>query len=524
MLKTGILGKTESFSTNVDIIRRQAITRPNDVPADMTWARCVISADGTTAAVSAYQYDKVANLCKWSAVFVFVKSASGWTRQAKLEPDSQVSGAWFGFSLSLNADGNTLAISTSHPLHSNNPYIDIYVYVRSGSVWDRQSKFLNGDGTSSAYQYRSVKLSYDGRTLFVGSRGDRTDATFTAGKGAVYVYSKTGSSWNLQATLVPGVNTADSAFGDGDISISQDGRTLAIPAGGYDGGINKTDDGRLFVFVKNQDGAWVQSSVIGAEPGIGYLKFGHESSLSSDGNSIVIGVSSFGNKPSGCFAYKRISNSWALQGFLPTDKQDPSLQLKEKAQLLDPGNTNDWYQSSFARGSLSISGDRCLVTDVYSNGNGDFIRSGEMYLYQKFGTIWQRVLCISETASDLNQFGWSSAIYPDGKGAILTEQGTGNFYIYEFGDPLQSATVYKVPANVKFASVDIDTCGNGVSAFIAPSNFSDGKDCTVVVKTDKKSRATSAKSNVILGPGESVLFAHNNDAAASCVVTGIEHN
>jgi hypothetical protein len=118
----------------------------------------------------------------------------------------------------------------------------VYVYSRTDATWTQQA-YVKASNTDSEDSFgRSVSLSSDGNILAVGASyedsnaigidGDQSDNS-SGTTGAVYVYSRTGSTWAQQAYVkasnTQAINTGGDAFG-GSVSLSSDGNTLAVGA------------------------------------------------------------------------------------------------------------------------------------------------------------------------------------------------------------------------------------------------------------------------------------------------------
>ena len=88
----------------------------------------------------------------------------------------------------------------------------------------------------------SVSLSSDGNTLAVGAYREESSATGIGGdqynndaglSGAVYVFTRSGTNWTQQA-YVKASNTGEDDFFGASVSLSSDGNTLAVGAYGED--------------------------------------------------------------------------------------------------------------------------------------------------------------------------------------------------------------------------------------------------------------------------------------------------
>ena len=149
-----------------------------------------------------------------------------------------------GTSISLSGDGNTMAVGA--PFESggsrgvngnqndNSMYAAgaVYVYLRQGQTWAQQAYVKASNPGINDHFGSSVALSRDGNTMAVAAHWEASGATGVNGNqnddsipqaGAVYIFSRTGTSWTQQAYLKAS-NTGNAAQGDGD----QFGFSLAV--------------------------------------------------------------------------------------------------------------------------------------------------------------------------------------------------------------------------------------------------------------------------------------------------------
>jgi len=210
-----------------------------------------LSDDGDTLAISRIGWDAGTGGNAAGSVLVFYRTGSAWGEKSTLiasNPDSQDR---FGDSLSLSGDGNTLAVAAPSEDsnatgiggdQSNNSLTNsgaVYIFTRSGNSWSQQAYLKSSSTDDRDYFGTSVSLSDDGNTLVassyledgnaIGMGGDTSNNSAT-NSGAVFVFSRTGSSWS-EIDYVKSNNTeAGDCFGrnSGSVSISDDGKTLAV--------------------------------------------------------------------------------------------------------------------------------------------------------------------------------------------------------------------------------------------------------------------------------------------------------
>ena len=69
-----------------------------------------------------------------------------------------------------------------------------WVFTRSGTTWNQQTKLLGSSENGPALFGESVALSADGNTALIGGSEDGA-ATSEYADGAAWQFTRTGSSW-----------------------------------------------------------------------------------------------------------------------------------------------------------------------------------------------------------------------------------------------------------------------------------------------------------------------------------------
>jgi cadherin-like protein/FG-GAP repeat protein/fibronectin type III domain protein len=180
------------------------------------------------------------------AVYVYSRAGTTWTQQAYIKGSNMRGGNYFGNSLALSAD--TLAVGAYHEssnatgingdeLNNNASYSGaVHVFTRTGTTWTKQA-FVKASNTDPDDNFgQSVALSGD--TLAVGAVGESSNARGVGGdeanndapsSGAVYVFTRTGSTWTQQAYIKSSNTDTNDNFGS---TIALSGDTLAVGARG----------------------------------------------------------------------------------------------------------------------------------------------------------------------------------------------------------------------------------------------------------------------------------------------------
>src|SRR6266571_656202 len=193
------------------------------------------------------------------AVYVFTRSGTTWTQEAYVKASNPGTGDQFGFAVALSDNGNTLAVGATgegSALTGVTPGIvaettagnaapgagAVYVLTRSAGIWSQQA-YVKASNTGAVDLFGgSVSLSGDGNILAVGAIGESSAATGIGGNqtdnsaadaGAVYVYTRIGTTWTQQAYAKASNTGAGDQFGTSAV-LSSDGTTLAVGAIGED--------------------------------------------------------------------------------------------------------------------------------------------------------------------------------------------------------------------------------------------------------------------------------------------------
>ncbi|MCC6504808.1 MAG: fibronectin type III domain-containing protein, partial [Aquimonas sp.] len=228
-----------------------------------------VALDGDTALVGA-SYDDVGANSDQGSAYVFTRSGSSWTQEAKLTAGDGAAYDNFGYSVSLNGD-TALVGAYGDDVGVNSQQGSAYVFTRSGSIWTQETKLTAGDAAASDNFGYSVSLNGD--TALVGAFGDNSN------QGSTYVFTRSGSTWTQEEKLVAGDGAASGGFGR-SVALSS---TTALVGAPYVDGLppyGNPDEGAAYVF----NGVGLPSQTISfANPGP--QAFGSTPTLSATASS-----------------------------------------------------------------------------------------------------------------------------------------------------------------------------------------------------------------------------------------------
>lgn len=200
----------------------------------------------------------------------------------------EANGNRFGYSVSISEHGETIAVGAFNGGNNNSGYVRIYRLEDDGMSWGQIGEDIVGEAENDDFGV-SVSLSADGSTIAIG---DPYNDDNGAGSGKVVVYriDNEGSSWERLVQSIHGDNAGD-RFGR-SLNLSPNGNTLAIGSPGF----WEDDDRPGYVRVFSLESSlntdiWIQigQDITGEANGD---EFGYSVSLSDDGKTLAMGVRS----------------------------------------------------------------------------------------------------------------------------------------------------------------------------------------------------------------------------------------
>jgi hypothetical protein len=196
-----------------------------------------VSLSGDTALIGSEDGDNGPNS---GSAYVFTRAGTTWTFQAKLHASDAAAGDAFGYSVSLS--GDTALIGAWFDQDNGVDSGSAYVFTRSGSSWTQQQKLLPSDGAAGDWFSAYHAVALDGDTALIGAWYDDDMGT---NSGSAYMFTRTGTTWTQKQKLT----ASDGAAGDGfGIAVALSGDTAFIGAALDDD--NGHDSGSTYVFTK----------------------------------------------------------------------------------------------------------------------------------------------------------------------------------------------------------------------------------------------------------------------------------
>lgn len=411
---------------------------------DFFGAQLALSADGSTLAVGAPEENSAATGINGDqfnnsrpnagAVYVFVRSGGLWSQQAYVKASNADStagiagdaGAAFGYTLTLSADGNTLAAGAPYEssgasgVNGNQVYSCLggpppncalysgaaYVFTRSGTTWSQQAylKPFNtvGDGVSPMNFGAVLRLSADGNRLAIGAPGEGSATTGVGGdsnytcatagptncaafSGAVYTFTRSGTIWSQQ-TYIKASNTEENERFGRHLALSGDGNTLAVVAPVEDSGARGINGNQI-----------------------------DDCSSGTPANCATA---------SGALYVFAFSVTWAQQAYIKASNADPSDSLGGPGSV---GLTSTFANLPVTLGGVALSsdgntlalgalGESSAATGVDgAQTDNSLAGAGAVYVFSRAGTVWSQQAYVKASNTGGNDsFGAAVGLSSDG--------------------------------------------------------------------------------------------------------------
>ncbi|HEX5224379.1 MAG TPA: FG-GAP repeat protein [Solirubrobacteraceae bacterium] len=267
-----------------------------------------ISGDGSTAVVG-----DPGNATRVGAAWVFVRSSTTWSLQAKLTGTGEVGPGQFGRSVALSDDG---ALALVGGYADGQRAGAAWTFTRTGAKWSQLGSKLTATAAGEegpGLFGRGVALSSDGTTALIGASND------AHGTGAAWAYSRGASGWEQQGPKLTGAGESGGGqFGEA-VALSGDG-SRALVGGPNDAG----EAGAAWAFART-GGIWAPDGekLLGGEQ-VAPSAFGYSVALSADGATALVGGFTDGSRRGAAWAFSHETGLWEQDGPKLTPPEEPS--------------------------------------------------------------------------------------------------------------------------------------------------------------------------------------------------------
>ena len=348
---------------------QQAKLVASDAEANDRFSELALAISGDTVVVSAHDEDTGGTNA--GAAYVFTRSGSTWTEQAKLVASDASTEDEFGYSADI--DGDTIIVGKPNDDNGGTDAGAAYIFTRSGSTWTQQSKIVASD--IQVGDRFGISTAISGDTVVVGSYLEDTGGS---NAGAVYIFTRSGSTWTQQAKIQASDPEANDRFGG---SVGIDGDTVIVGVNLEDTG--GTDAGAAYIFTRSGS-TWTQQQKI-------------QSSDIEAGDNFAISVAISGDTVAVGAQYEQGDSSVVALGAAYIFTRSGSTWTQQAKIQASDGELYDHFGSS-----IDIDGDNVIVGAQYEDTGGN--ATGQAYIFTRDGSTWSEQVKIQSSdieATDL---------------------------------------------------------------------------------------------------------------------------
>lgn len=448
-----------------------------------------VAISGNTVVIGA-AFDDLGEDSTQGAVYVFVKSANGWTQQQKLTANDGQTSIEFGSSVAI--EENTIVVGAPGAIFVTNPAGTLgaaYVFKRNGTTWTQQQRIVASDGERGDEFGNDVSISNG--TIVVGTKRDSFPIL-----GKAYVFTQSGNTWQQQQILTASDGAASDLFGT-TVDISND--TLIIGALG-----NNQIRGAAYIFTRSA-GVWSERQKLVSATGAPFNQFG--TSVAVSGETIAVGEipQPTTNREGAVHIYIKNGTTWTLQQKLTSSEV----------------STSNFF------GTVSLDGDNLYVGDRLRNV-GTNQEQGAIYHFKRKNGVWNQQRRLTAADGNANEhFGGVHAVLGDIFVAGVWEanvggnQHQGAAYIFECGrTEQQSITASDGAAFDYFGSavaVSENTAVVGVPNKLEAGSVNQGAVYVFVRSNTGWTQQQKLKSSPSLNNAE---FGYSVDISGDTIVVG----
>ena len=215
---------------------------------------------------------------------------------APLAADSAAPGDSYGESVAVSGNLAIVGAIQDNIFSMDHGYA--YVFTRSGGTWQKEATLTASDGAVGDEFGRSVAISGD--RAIVGAPADES------GTGAAYVFARTDGTWTEVEKLTASNGIERSRFGV-DVAISGDRIVVGANVRDVNG---KAAVGSAYIFERAEAG-WNEVQILTGSENAG-SSFGYAVDISGD--DIIIGAlgddNSGGSRAGSAYVFERTGTSW----------------------------------------------------------------------------------------------------------------------------------------------------------------------------------------------------------------------
>ena len=196
------------------------LTAADAAPGDAFGSAVALAAE---SALVGAPYAGTAALTHAGAAYVFARGGGAWSQQAKLSAGDAAPDDRLGSAVALT-EGTALLGADGADTAAGPNAGSAYVFLRSGTAWSQQAKLSAGD--ASGYDRFGSAVAISGDTALIGARAD--DTASGTDVGSAYAFVRSGTAWSQQAKLTASDAEGAESFGS-SVALSGDTALVGAP-------------------------------------------------------------------------------------------------------------------------------------------------------------------------------------------------------------------------------------------------------------------------------------------------------
>ena len=259
-------GAVYIFTRSSSVWQQTQYIKADNTGAGDNFGKLSLSGDGLTLVVSAFNEDSSStginstennSATDAGAMYVFVYDGTNWTQEAYIKASNAEADDEFGGdeSLLISQDGLTIAVAaggedsnalglsdvnTEGADNSSQSSSAVYVFRKESGTWSQEAYIKSDHDNDNLFGgKRGLALNKTGTSLAIGTiwnsssnlgvSSDSNNSGSLTQAGAVYFYTKSGSSW-AKTSFLKAPNTGSSDQFSVSIAMDETGATMVVGA------------------------------------------------------------------------------------------------------------------------------------------------------------------------------------------------------------------------------------------------------------------------------------------------------
>ena len=259
-------GAAYIFTRSSSVWQQTQYIKADNTGAGDNFGKLSLSGDGLTLVVSAFNEDSSStginstennSATDAGAMYVFVYDGTNWTQEAYIKASNAEADDEFGGdeSLVISQDGLTIAVAaggedsnalglsdvnTEGADNSSQSSSAVYVFRKESGTWSQEAYIKSDHDNDNLFGgKRGLALNKTGTSLAIGTiwnsssnlgvSSDSNNSGSLTQAGAVYFYTKSGSSW-AKTSFLKAPNTGSSDQFSVSIAMDETGATMVVGA------------------------------------------------------------------------------------------------------------------------------------------------------------------------------------------------------------------------------------------------------------------------------------------------------